>query len=911
MIKKLFSVVLLMAGSLYAQTSTIEGVIVDQDKAPLEMISVVLLEPKDSSLVYFGLTNTKGFFKILNIKHGTYIFQSSSMGYQTLSFPITVNITGSDPNVENLVMPLQSNVLGEIIISGERIPIVINRDTVSYDAMAFNVGADETAEDLLRRLPGIEVDPDGNITAQGEQVRKVLVDGKEFFGGNVQIATRNLPADAISRVKVYDRRSEDAMFTGVEDGQRDKTIDLELKEDRKKGYFGDLEATIGSDDRYRLKGGIHAFTSTSRLSFLGNTNNLNQLGFEYSDLSSMQGASTGGRGGRGVSISTSGAPPMEWDGPRTGVFSSLSSGVNFNYDPSKKVRFNANYFLAYTDHRLIETISAREFNNNTGDIVNATENNTQRNLKLRHQAFAEYRWDPDTNNRVEITVNASLEDINQRHQFLFSRETAGDVTLQNGNRSLQRVRDELDLTGKINYIHKFKKTGRNIQLVNNFGRFTQDGSDPYRSVFNFPQQEVFNEVIDQLRLDEYRNEFSITRLSFNEPLTKKQRLSFSVENELRARTQLTNVEDRLLGNSRIDSLSPDFRFNLMENSASASYIYAFREENEIRFSLKASNFVQNALDERSGISVPELNKTYFLPGIFWNRQNRGFGRTLAGAYREVNLPTLGQWLVNPDLRDPLFIVEGNPNLQPEIANSSYFNYFRYNQFTQSNVSVNFNFTLTENPIVNAQFIGDNFERVMQPVNVNDLQYSASAGTNYRFPVRKLKVFIRTGARAGYAFVNVPINGEANLQENTNLTTNFSINNFAKGKWEYTIRGIWNMNWASFSANPNINQYFTSQNYIGTLIYKPTDRIIIRTEMDYMLFSQEDFGDQVAIPRWNASLSYSVNKSGDLITRITAFDILGRNIGLQRFANANFVRQTETNLLTQYFLFSVIYKFRKQ
>lgn len=120
-----------------------------------------------------------------------------------------------------------------------------------------------------------------------------------------------------------------------------------------------------------------------------------------------------------------------------------------------------------------------------------------------------------------------------------------------------------------------------------------------------------------------------------------------------------------------------------------------------------------------------------------------------------------------------------------------------------------------------------------------------------------------------------------------------------------------MNWADFSASPNLNQYFSSQNYIGTLIYKPNDKIIIRTEMDYMIFSQEDFGDQVSIPRWNASISYSWNKSGDLITRVTAFDILGRNIGLQRFANANFVRQTETNLLTQYFLFSVIYKFRKQ
>jgi hypothetical protein len=892
----------------FSQTISLNGKIVDQDKKALEMVSVVLLEPADSSLLYYGLTNSAGVFTISNVKPGNYILQSSSMGYQTLTFPIQVENGQVEPSISELQMNMESNVLGEIIIKGERIPIIINRDTVAYDAGAFNVGADETAEDLLRRLPGIEVDPDGNITAQGEQVRKVLVDGKEFFGGNVQLATRNLPADAINKVKVYDRKSEDAMFSGVEDGQRDKTIDLELKEDRKKGYFGDLETTIGSDDRYRLKGAIHGFSPTTRLSVLGNTNNLNQLGFEYSDLSSMQGNTTNGRG---VSFSTSGAPPMEWDGPTTGVFSSLSSGVNLNYDPSKRMRLNSNYFLAYTDHLLTEVASAREFNNNTGVIVDAKEENYQRNLKLRHQAFTEFRWDFDTNNRIELTINASLEDINQRHRFLFNREASNEVVLQEGTRYLRRIQDELDLTAKLNYIHKFKKNGRTVQLANNFGRFTENGQTPYRSAFNFPQQQILAEVIDQLRLDEYQNEFSITRLTFNEPLTKKQRLIFSYENELRARKQLTNVEDRLIGNGIIDSLSPDFRFNLMENSFSAAYAYAFREENEITFTAKFSNFQQNANDERSNFVVPGLDKNYFLPSLNWYRMNRGFGRTFAGIIRDVGLPGLGQWLVNPDLRDPLFVVEGNPDLTPEIRNNAYFNYFRYNQFSQSNVSFNFNFSVIENPIVNGQFIGDNFERTMRPVNVDDLQYSSSFGTNYRFPVKKLKIFIRTGARIGYAFVNTPINKLDNLQENTNLNTNFSINNFAKGKWEYTVRGNWSMNWAGFSANPNLNQYFSSQNYVGTLIYKPTEKFIIRTEMDYMIFSQEDFGDQLAIPRWNASVSYSWNKSGDLITRITAFDILGRNVGLQRFANANFVRQSETNLLRQYFLFSVVYKFRKQ
>jgi hypothetical protein len=895
-------------------TFTVSGTIRDTNKVPIEMVSVALLDVRDSSLVYFGLTNLKGQFVITGVKGGSYIFQSSFMGFSTISRLITVNEDGVFPSVDMIEMTMKTNILSEIIIRGERIPIVINKDTVSYDAGAFQVGADETAEDLLRRLPGIEVDPDGRVTAQGEEVKKVLVDGKEFFGGNVQLATRNLPADAIKKVKVYDRQSEDAMFTGVDDGQRDKTIDLELKDDRKKGVFGDIEGSMGTmqtdidtETLYRAKGGIHAFTPKTRLSFLGNANNLNQLGFNYNDLMSMAGEQPGGRGGRGVYINSSGAPPMDWSGPNTGVFSSLSSGFNLNYDPSKKHRLNANYFLAYSDHLLTEKASAQEFNRD--NIINTNEENRERNLKLRHQAYAEYRWEPDTNNRIEFTLNGSLEENNQRHSFASLRQTDELITIQEGNRTLNRLRNDMDVSGKVNYIHKFKKKGRNVQFTGIASSYREDSDENYFARFEFPEQ-VRTEVINQIRVDLFRNNAVNNTLIYNEPLAKKHRITVRANSVIRERQQIIDVNN--VGNPMlIDSLSPDFMLSYMEHAASARYVYSVQENNDIGIEMKAANYRQGASDVRSGNEIPMRAWNYFLPGVSWYRQSKGFGRTYAGINRDVNLPQLNQLMVNADYRDPLFIILGNPGLNPEINNSLYLHHYVYNSFKQTNFSINVNASITETPIVNAQEISETFERIVRPVNAEELQYSTSGGTGYRFPVKKLKIFLRTGANVSYARVNIPINQERNLQENTTATGSLALNNFTKGKWEVTVRGVWSLNWANYSAQPQLNRYFTSQNYIGTLVYRPDKRFIIRTDMDYMIFSQESFADALAIPRWNASISYSIIKNGDLITRISAFDILGRNVGLQRFANANFIRQSETNLLTRYVMVSLIYKFRKQ
>lgn len=205
--------------SAVAQNNTLQGTITDSANNPMEMVSVALLAPADSALVHFSVTNAKGQFVVKGISSGEFLFQASFIGFQTLALKLVFEEKDETRNLGTLIIEEQKNVLSEVIVQGERIPIIINKDTVSYDPTAFTVRADENVEDLLKRLPGVEVDPDGRVTAQGQEVKKVLVDGKEFFGGNVQIATQNLPADAIKKIKFYDRKSEDAMYTGVDDGQ--------------------------------------------------------------------------------------------------------------------------------------------------------------------------------------------------------------------------------------------------------------------------------------------------------------------------------------------------------------------------------------------------------------------------------------------------------------------------------------------------------------------------------------------------------------------------------------------------------------------------------------------------------------------------------------------------------------------
>jgi hypothetical protein len=225
--------------------NTIKGIVLNEQDQPLEYATVALLNPADSILQYFGVTNTKGEYQIKGIKKGQYLIQFSFVGMQTTYDQINIPLSSGEAVKDKI---LQTASLEEVVVEAELIPIRFKSDTLEFDAKAFKTRPGAAVEELLRQLPGVEVDNTGNIRAEGEEVTKILVDGKEFFDDDPKVATKNLPAKALNKVQVIDRKTEEAIFSGIDDGQREKTINLKLKEDYKKGYFGEISTGFGSKE---------------------------------------------------------------------------------------------------------------------------------------------------------------------------------------------------------------------------------------------------------------------------------------------------------------------------------------------------------------------------------------------------------------------------------------------------------------------------------------------------------------------------------------------------------------------------------------------------------------------------------------------------------------------------------------
>lgn len=278
------------AASGQVKKFTVKGTIQDNDKNPLIGASVVLLNPADSVLVSFGTTDENGLFEIKNVKPDSLKIQITYLGYGTIEKIIYVG--GENPIVDQGIITLYSadNLLDEVVVKSEYIPIAIKKDTIEYNADAYRVRPNATVEELLKKLPGIEVDASGVITAQGEEIKKVMVDGKKFFGDDPKMATQNLPADAVKKVQVFDKKSEKAEFTGVSDGESEKVLNLELKADKKIGTFGEVMAGYGDKDRFDTKLSFNKFNSKYQFSTLANFNNLSNQGFSFADYNTLMGA---------------------------------------------------------------------------------------------------------------------------------------------------------------------------------------------------------------------------------------------------------------------------------------------------------------------------------------------------------------------------------------------------------------------------------------------------------------------------------------------------------------------------------------------------------------------------------------------------------------------------------------------
>jgi len=377
------------------QSYQVEGVILDaSNETPLLSASVIAINNVDSLLASFGITNDSGQFRLNDLKPGSYSIQVTYLGYEAYKKDIVLTEDIGDFDMGNLMLVPKSELIEGVEIEGERVPISIRKDTIVYNADAFKTNPNDNVEDLLKKMPGIEVEEDGTIKAQGEEVQQVLVDGKEFFGNDVKIATQNLPAKAIDEVEVYDKKSDLAEFSGIDDGEREKTINLELKEDYKKGYFGNVKAGYGTDERYDGKLSLNRFDKKTQLSLIGNINNINEQGFSIDSYASFVGGMGNLARGRGRSDL-----PIN-RGLSDGFVNTASGGLNYNYEFNKKTELRSNYFINKIENTLNDSTFRENFLSRNSYFSDQT--NKQNSSNFNHKINVEIRHDIDSTSDLKV-----------------------------------------------------------------------------------------------------------------------------------------------------------------------------------------------------------------------------------------------------------------------------------------------------------------------------------------------------------------------------------------------------------------------------------------------------------------------------------------------------------------------------
>ena len=341
-------VMLVFGTTVLAQKNgVVKGIAYDTlAKAPVASATITVLDKKDSSLITFTMTDNGGRFELKGIPNGDYRLMISHVGYRNSNTFFSIDETNKIKDLGNITMNDVARVLDEVVIESEAPPVTLVGDTVQYNAGSFKTQPNANVEQLLKKLPGVKVEKDGSVSAQGEKVNRVLVDGKEFFGNDPKIATRNLPADAVDKVQVYDRQSDQAQLTGFEDGNYEKTINLKLKKDKKKGLFGKVTAGAGDKERYEGRFNVNSFKGARQLSALGMGNNTNAEGFSFMDILNFTGAMNQmAQGGNvNINISADDAAAMGLNTNRGGINTAWGGGLNYNNIIGKKLDFQSNYF---------------------------------------------------------------------------------------------------------------------------------------------------------------------------------------------------------------------------------------------------------------------------------------------------------------------------------------------------------------------------------------------------------------------------------------------------------------------------------------------------------------------------------------------------------------------------------------
>ncbi len=930
----LFFALSLMVSAAYAQKAdgSIKGRLMDTaSKQPIPDATISLLNAKDSSLVTFTLSNKQGVFEIKSLAYANYRLVISHAVYGEIKKEVAVTADKKDVDLNDINPDKNYKTLGEVVVVSEA-PIKVNGDTTEFRASAFKTQPNATVEDLLKRVPGMEVDKDGGVKSQGEQVQKVLVDGKEFFGNDPKLATKNLTADMVESVQVFDDMSDQSKFTKMDDGNRTKTINIKLKKDRNKGYFGRSMLSYGDQGHYEGNLSISKFKGNQRISLLMNGNNINKQGFSFSDvISSMGGFSGfGGGGGGGMqvrSFSMSGGGGGGFGGGGfgggggTGLIKSFSAGLNYSDQFGSKLKVTGSYFYSNTNTRQEQTSLSRTRFRNTDSTAISNKESMSDNNNRNHRFNLRLEYEIDSSNSILYTPTLTLQ--NSDNMSVGSDSTISEVGgleflgLKSNSRRTNN-RTGWNWGNNLLYRHKFGKTGRTLTLGwnNTFGNSESYGytiSD-YRlfrrdgSISRLIQQDQRNE-------QETKTKNNVFSTSYTEPfgLNKLLELNYAYTHNLSVSDKVTYNADGS-GKYEIPNL---LLTNNFENTFSAHRVGAnFRVQQKkynYQFGIGVQQSTLESLSYLASTGKDSLSKqtyTNFFPTANFNF-TPARSKNLRFSYNgRTNQPSISQLQNVVDVSDTLNLRIGNPNLDQEFNHSFNLNYNTFNILTFRLLAANLSFSTTQNKIVSN--ITTKGNQKTTTYNNLDGYYRGSSFVTLGLPFKNPKL---KGSSLNFTN-NISYTRDVSLIEgDKNFTKNFTITQGAglsinKEKIDFGVKANVSYTDVKYSLNAPLNEGYITQTYSGDFSYTFPKNIILSTDFDYLINTGRAEGYNLNIPLWNASLKKQVFKKKNGEIRISINDILNQNQSISRTANENYVEDTRSIVLKRYFMVSLLFNLNK-
>lgn len=876
----------------------VTGTVIEEgNNEPIEQATVRLLNVKDSTMVGGVASSRNGNFTLKGIKAGSYLLHVSFVGFDPLYQPLRITGKTNPVNVGKLALSDGSIMLGEAVVIGKAPEVVVRNDTVEYNADSYKTTEGAVLEDLLKKMPGVEVDSEGKITVNGKEIKKVLIDGKEFFSDDPKVASKNLPSKMIEKVQVLDRLSDMARMTGFDDGDEETVINLTVKPGMKQGWFGNAFAGYGSDDRYEGNFMVNRFINNDQITIMGGLNNTNNMGF--SDIASNMFSGMGGqRGGR-------------IRGAGNGITSSGNVGLNFSKEFNKKLTLGGNVRYSHSDNDAQSKINRTNLlPNDSSTIKNELNNNNTKSDNIA--ADLRMEWKPDTLTQIIFQPSFTYSNSHNRESGSFNTLTNRRDTVNLGESSYLSDGEGYNLNARLEFSRKLNDEGRVFS-----GSLSGGTSDSYNKGLNYSNTEYFmgdeqNELIDQqFRYDNKGFNYRVY-LSWVEPIGHNNFIqatySFSQNKQESLKNSYVKEEGSDIYNVLDTAYSKSYRNNFVTQQASLAF-KAVREKYDytVGMNLSPSHSVSENFVGDSTLSRLTRNVINVSPMIRFNY--RFDKRTnLRINYRgRTNQPSMTQLQPVADISDPLNTITGNPDLKPTYTNNLFARYQKFIPEKQTALMIMLNANYIMNDIVTKSvYVGESGRKMTTYDNVNG-NYNGNLRVLFNTPLKNKKFSINSMTMASYANTNGFINEEKNTNKNYTAMERAGID-FRSDYIDLGLNGNIRYTGAKNSLQGQNDQNTFNYGLGGTTaIYLPLD-FKVESDITWSANSGYAEGYKQKEVLWNASASKSFLKGNQATIRFKIYDILQQRSNISQTINTEYTQYSEYNTLSSYFMVHFIYRF---